>query len=774
MFMSERFPTNWFPYGATLVSTMTRFAHPGQPLDEWTRENARDLERMAEHGMTAVSIMMDWELTEPQEGNFDFRHHDPILEKAEKLGLKIVLWPWEQVGPEWIPRNHPDWLWEADDGSRPPFGCWHHPAFQDRVSGFLTRVVERYRDNPAVMMWNVAIEPHYRITGWSECMDERGKIYCYQPATLEKFRRWLQQRNENDLDRLNRRWVSQYTSWDQVEPPRRSYYLFNSPRFYDWRMFWIAALAEYQHSKSDLVHTLDAKHPTTGNSGWYPSPIHAGLGLHKIAAGFDSFGISLFPVYRWGRIAQVSNNLSYTFVRSACHPDKPAFVHELQGGPTAHGAVFGETPRPEEIRQWSWQAVGNDYKGVFFWAWRHHRTSTEMGGFGLCNMDGSVTSRTVTAGETSRELQKAAPLIQRVSRVPPKVAILYSDLNLIVNQIAGKLSDDPQVGSLHSSGFEGYFETLFKLRIPTHHMIQEQLKELIDGNLSHIKALIIPYLPMMTAQDLIILDKFVNRGGLIWADPWLAQRDDANSGRMVVPGDILQTVFGCVQGEVRPILRDNPQNRKNLWRGSSLIGNGTCRVKLPGMVSVELKSLVHEVSLEPLAGTEVLGVFENGAPGLIRKRYGRSAVYYTGSYFGITARQEFVAKGFDEQHSQETAASTAGPLETGLKTLFKQILAEQGIFPGVEIVGEDQPEMETHLLTGNREALAIFLNFSPHRLYGTWRLRPEFEIGEKTRATDLTTNQAVAIVAGTAGDIEIKIDLPKYGVAAVRIGEDRK
>ena len=351
MSTEPRFPTDWVPFGATLVSTMTRWAHPGQTLEEWTKEAHYDLTRMAERGMTAVGIMMDWELAEPEEGRFDFSRHDPIMAKAAQLGLKVVLWPWEEAGPRWIPRDHSDWLWEADDGHRIPAGCWHHSAFRESVYRFLTQVVERYRDNPAMLMWNVAIEPHYRPV-WEEYSGERQKIYCYQPATVEKFRQWLRRHFQDDLDRLNRRWISYYTHWDQVAPPRSGSYNFNSPWFFDWRMFWIDALAEYQGSKSHLVRKLDPRHPTTGNSGWYPSPIHAGLGMHKLAAGFDSFGISSFPIYRWGRLDRATVNLSYRFVYSACHPDKPAIVHELQGGPMVHGAVFGETPKPGEIRQW--------------------------------------------------------------------------------------------------------------------------------------------------------------------------------------------------------------------------------------------------------------------------------------------------------------------------------------------------------------------------------------------------------------------------------------
>jgi hypothetical protein len=386
-------------------------------------------------------------------------------------------------------------------------------------------------------------------------------------------------------------------------------------------------------------------------------------------------------------------------------------------------------------------------------------------------MDGSDTGRTKTAFDVCRQMQASAPILNRLKRVQPRAAILYSDRNIIVNQMAGKLGSFDHgscPGTLHTTGIEGYFEMFHRLRVPVHLMIEEQLKELLDGNLRHIRALVIPYLPMLSEENLAILEQFVQRGGMIWSDPWLAQRDEANVGRMHVPGNALQQLFGCVQGDVRPILGDTPHNRKNLWRNTFRIGNGRCRIDLPGMAPLKLPSLLHEVALTPTDGGEVLGVFDNDAPALIRKRHGKTATYYCGSYFGITARQDFAGTGWFEEDVTPQNDPAAGLKESGLKNLLGQVLAEHGVGPVVESVGGDSPDVEAHLLTGTNEVMAIFLNFSPERHVGEWRVHVDFDAAN-TKAVDVQNQESVDIVRRNGSSLDLKIDLPWYGVAAVHV-----
>lgn len=756
------FPKGKFAFGGTLVSTMTRRAHNGQSLEEWKKELSFDLERMAAHGMTAVVILMDWEMVEPQENRFDFSRFDPLLEKAEDLGLQVALWPWEEeMIPDWLPRCYPECLWEADDGSRPPLGSWHHPLFRKLVHRFLRAVVERYRNSPALCMWNIGIEPFYRISNLSCTLTEQTtKVFCYNPATISLYREWLKKRHGGDLDCLNRRWLTYYGDWNEVEPPRYNISNFHSPRFFDWRLFWVDALAEYQGGKASLVKKLDPVHPTTGNLGGAMDPVICGVGVKKIADNLDSFGISIFPIYDGGRMNRVSLHRWHTFIRSVSYPDKLYFVHELQGGPMAAGLIVGETPDPGEISQWCWQSVGHGYQGIFFWSWRPHRAGTETGGFGLCRLDGTDTERTKVADETGRKLQSITPLLQRIKPVLPQVAILYSDLNIIFNFTAAKCINDMKLAGLHDSSIKGYYALFYELGIPVHLMADEQLAELTQGNLRHIKFLIVPYLPLLDDAAIKNLAKFVRRGGVIWSDPWLGQRNSANVSRDTTPGNELASLFGCIQGEVRPILKKSAWSSQNAWRGHSVLGEGGCRLTIPGLKARRLVSALHEIALQPDASAEVLGFFQNGEPAVIRKRHGKSSVYYAGSFFALDTKPS-------AENPVGVKAQNYGGVEPGLLALFRRLLADMNIRAPVHPTAKGCSEVESYLLVGRDESLVIFINHGQKAVNGTWEVEPGFVAGKRMAVSDLCQGIPVAADYRRTGLINIKLKLPQYGVAAV-------
>lgn len=758
-----KFPSDWFPYGATLVSTMTRWGHCGQELKEWVAELSSDLESMKRHGMTSVGIMMDWELIEPAEGQFDFRKFDPIIKKAEKLGLRVALWPWEEVCPEWVARNHPDWRWEADDGSRPPLGCWHNPGFQGAVHRMLREVVKRYKNSPALLMWNVAIEPMYRIDGQGITLSlPYTKMYCYQPATLAKYREWLQVRYAGKLDVLNRKWQTFYPSWEEVVPPRTDPWsnMFNV-RFLDWRVFWTEALTAYQCGKAACVKELDTIHPTTGNAGW-SGMSGAGPDSHRMVEGFDSFGVSWFPIYP-KRSSVRATHLSYGYMRSACWPNKPMFLHELQGGPYVSGAVMGETPDPRELVQWCWQAIGAGFRGIYYWAWRPHRSGGEAGGFGLTNLDGSDTGRTRSAAEVAPVLQKQAELLNRVSPAAPEVAILFSPINNVLGSAMIRVVG-PQRIPQHAWSLKMYHGALNTLRTPVHIVKDEDLQQLIDGNLSQIKVLVIPYMPIMRDEWIAILEKFVRRGGVIWSDPWMAQRDEVNICRDTP----LPSWVGCSQGLTRPIVAPIPINRVNQWRGQTVVKDGSCKVALPGGKPVNLASFFHEVSLDPQKGAVVLGRFQNGSVGLLRNSHGKGEIYYSGSFFALAAKNKCLQIGFDEKDAENgVVADDCQPSNPGFLAVLRSVLARAGVTPPIQAEKKECLPMEASLLVGEDEALAIFINHGAKAIKSKWKIQSSSLVSKKTKAVDILSNRPVPVSRAEGGALVVEVNLPVYGVAAV-------
>ena len=240
-----------------------------------------------------------------------------------------------------------------------------------------------------------------------------------------------------------------------------------------------------------------------------------------------------------------------------------------------------------------------------------------------------------------------------------------------------------------------------------------------------------------------------------------------------IPDDLLARWFGCVQGQVRPIITDNPINRANLWRGNAILGHGKCTVELKDRTPANLVSIVQEITLDPIHGGQILGRFANGAPGLVSKQTGECSAYYCGSYFAAAVRDEVTAEGFEDQQAGDQVQITAEQTRAkGFLDLFQAVLTEQGILPPIEPIGPDRPEIEANLLTGSNEALAFFINHGPNPLAGDWRIRPGFPVDAKTPATNPLNNTDVPVVSRSPDSVVINVNLPRYGVAVIWLKAD--
>lgn len=88
-----------------------------------------------------------WDVLEPEQGKFDFSQTDYLIEEAGKKNAKIIL----AVGikqPRWPECHIPDWAYELTVNER-----------QQKALEMIKKVVERYKSNPTIEVWQVENEP---------------------------------------------------------------------------------------------------------------------------------------------------------------------------------------------------------------------------------------------------------------------------------------------------------------------------------------------------------------------------------------------------------------------------------------------------------------------------------------------------------------------------------------------------------------------------------------------------------------------------------------
>lgn len=100
-----------------------------------------------------------WTSIESQEGQYDYSQTDYMVEEAAKRNARIIL----AVGmrqPRWPECHLPEWVNKLEKGKK-----------QEKIKEFITKVIERYKDNSAVVAFQVENEPLFPI--WA--------VYCDSP-----------------------------------------------------------------------------------------------------------------------------------------------------------------------------------------------------------------------------------------------------------------------------------------------------------------------------------------------------------------------------------------------------------------------------------------------------------------------------------------------------------------------------------------------------------------------------------------------------------------
>ncbi len=110
-------------------------------------------------GIRHFRLVSYWNQLEPEQNKYDFTLLDWQFEKAEAAGAKITL----SLGlrqPRWPECHMPDWAKNLPSGTEA--GTW-----QSELLDYMTEVVNRYKDSPALASYQ--LENEYFLRGFGDC-----------------------------------------------------------------------------------------------------------------------------------------------------------------------------------------------------------------------------------------------------------------------------------------------------------------------------------------------------------------------------------------------------------------------------------------------------------------------------------------------------------------------------------------------------------------------------------------------------------------------------
>ena len=188
--------------------------NPEQWMEQKDTIWKEDMRYAKEAGINTLSVgIFSWSYLEPEDGVYDFSWMDEVMDNLAANGMKAVLATPSGARPPWLAKKYPSVLRMTDKRERRLYGdrhnaCYSSPDYERKVTEINTRLAQRYKDHPALMLWHIS----------NEYANE-----CHCPLCQQRFREWLKERY-GTIENLNRCWWNgfwshRFNSFDEIESP---------------------------------------------------------------------------------------------------------------------------------------------------------------------------------------------------------------------------------------------------------------------------------------------------------------------------------------------------------------------------------------------------------------------------------------------------------------------------------------------------------------------------------------------------------------------------
>jgi beta-galactosidase len=605
----------------------------------------------------AMSVgIFSWTALEPEDGRYEFGWLDGIMDRLAENGLYAMLATPSGARPAWMSRKYPEVLRVQADRRRILHGqrhnhCYTSPVYREKCAAIAERLVRRYKDHPALLVWHVSNE-------------YGGECHC--PLCQEAFRSWLKTRYENDLDKLNKAWWTAfwshtYTDWIQIESPAPHGETSIHGLVLDWKRFVTRQTVDFFRAESEPLRKITPGVPVTVNMmGTYP-----GLDYRKFAPFIDVASWDNYPA--WGTDRMTTGDLA----------SDVAFVHDLyrslKGGKP--WMLMESTPSLVNWQQTnklkpaglhflsSMQALAHGSDTVQYFQWRKSRGSTEKFHGAVVDHIGHENARVF------REVAEVGAAIGKLdgiagSATEPEVAVIFDWENgWAIDGLSGLKRENRDYERTCRDHYRAFWRRGVAVDV-----IDE------DGDFSAYKLIAAPMLYMVRPGVGERLAEFVKQGGTLVTTYLTGYVDDTDLCFLGgFPGPLRQ-VTGIWAEEIDS-LYDADRNSVIPVDGSLMSGE---------------YEVFHFCELIHAEGAEILARYGKdwyaGRPALTHNRYGK------GNSWHVAARTE----------------------RRFLHDLYGAVLRETGI-QGVLGTGTELPEgVSVQERSNGKESFLFVMNFNEH------------------------------------------------------------
>jgi len=477
--------------------------------EHWPEERwPIDAQLMQEAGVNTVRLAeFAWSTLEPEPGRFAFDWLDRALDVLADHGIQALLGTPTASPPPWVMGMYPDAYRVTEMGLPQTYGnrreyCPTHPGYRERSRIITQAMAEHYADHPSVIGWQT---------------DNEFSGHCYCSICRISFQDWLRDKY-GSLDALNRAWGTAFWShvygeWSQVPLPLQTGGVPNPGLDLDYRRFMSDAWVRFQQEQVNILRRICPEHFITHNfMGFRFDQIN----YFDLAQPLDFVAWDNYLRTGWrlnSAVDGVASALGHDVMRGL--KGRNFWLMEQQSG-SGGWRTAGITPRPGEMRLWTYQAIAHGADAIIYFRWRTNRFGTEQYWHGVLDHHGEPRRRYKELQTIGAELERAGEQILGTHKRSQVAMLLSYDTRWAFHTQPNH--DDFQYPELYI----GYYRALQRRNIAVDIVPPE-------ADLSTYQLVVAPALHVLSQKAADNIRNYVGAGGTLLTTARSGVKDEANA-----------------------------------------------------------------------------------------------------------------------------------------------------------------------------------------------------------------------------------------------------
>ncbi|MBT3294831.1 MAG: beta-galactosidase [Verrucomicrobia bacterium] len=570
--------------------------------DQWIRTPEiwdEDMRLMTLSGCNAMSVcIFSWSALEPAEGAFEFGWLDTIMDKLAANNAYAVMATPSGSKPAWMSRAYPEICRVKGDGVRQPHGSRHNhcrtsPVYREKCVIINTKLAERYKEHPALLLWHAS--------------NEYNGGDCQCDLCLAAFHNWLRVRYDNDLDKLNHAywssfWSHSFPDWDYIIPTDRGIHAL----MLDWERFKTHQTIDFFNAETAPLRAITPDIPVTTNF----MPGSDTLDYGAFAKAVDVISWDSYP--NWHEHSdEIGEAVTTARMHDQCRAmkgGKPFMLMESVPSIPTRGRVK-KRKEPGMNLLSSLQAVAHGSDTVQYFQWRKSRGCMEKFHGAVVDHEGSENTREFKeVADVGAALAKLDDVVG--TTMQPEVALIQDWENEWALREGARVYLGENIK--YRQEMNAHYRPFWQAGVPVD--VVDQTAEL-----DAYKLVVVPMAYMLRPGFAARLKAYVENGGTAVMTYWSAVVDESDLCHLGgIPGDGLRELFGVWEEESQSYLPGESV-------GIAMAKDNALGISGP-YTAVDTCSVIHAEGSTVLAS--YASEYVEGQPALTVKTHGKGKAYY--------------------------------------------------------------------------------------------------------------------------------------------------